>query len=175
VKLHVTHVTWAKENSAPQNDSAFANRRRKAQGLGIKTENMMSQSPIMLAMKRGLKRRCPTCGEAPLFRSYVKVEPICPVCGAANGEHRVDDAASYFTVLLVGHLVIAPMLAFEVLWNAPLAWVLGISIPLVGLVTLAALPFIKGAIVGVLSAQARRARAEAVRPPVSPSAPPPAP
>ena len=122
-------------------------------------------SPLRTAMLRGLKRRCPSCGRAPLFRRYVKVQPVCPACGADNGQFRVDDAASYFTVLIVGHLVIAPMLAVEVLMDAPLGVLLGIAIPAVGLVTLAALPFVKGAVLGALSAQARRARAEAVRPP----------
>lgn len=123
-----------------------------------------SASPTWRAMKRGLRLRCPSCGAAPLYRSYLKVEAICPACGAENGEHRVDDAAAYFTVLIVGHVVVAPMLAFEVLWDAPLGLVLGIALPAVGMVALGALPFIKGAIIGLMSAHARRAKAEAVRP-----------
>ena len=121
-------------------------------------------SPTWRAMKRGLKLRCPSCGNAPLYKSYLKIEPVCPSCGAENGVHRVDDAAAYFTVLIVGHVVVAPMLAFEVVWDAPMALVMGIAIPAVGAVALAGLPFIKGAIVGVLSSHARRAKAEAVRP-----------
>lgn len=128
-------------------------------------------SPTWRAMKQGLRLRCPSCARAPLYRSYLKVAPVCPACGAENGEHRVDDAAAYFTVLIVGHVVVAPMLAFEVLWNASLALVLAIALPAVGLVSLVALPFIKGAILGLMSAHARRARAEAVRP----SSPPPSP
>lgn len=121
-------------------------------------------NPTWRAMKRGLRLRCPSCGKAPLYKSYLKVDPVCPSCGAANGEHRVDDAAAYFTVLIVGHVVVAPMLAFEAIWDASMAMVLGISIPAVGAVALGGLPFIKGAIVGVLSSQTRRAKAEAVRP-----------
>ena len=124
--------------------------------------------PTWRAMKRGLALRCPACGNAPLYRSYLKVTPACPACGAENGEHRVDDAASYFTVLIVGHVVVAPMLAFELLWDAPLALVLGIALPAVGVVALGALPFVKGAIIGAMSAQARRAKAEAVRPATPP-------
>ena len=120
-------------------------------------------SPTWRAMKRGLKLRCPSCGAAPLYKSYLKVDPVCPSCGAENGAHRVDDAAAYFTVLIVGHVVVAPMLAFEAIWNASIALVMGIAIPAVGAVALGSLPFIKGAIVGVLSSHARRARAEAVR------------
>jgi len=84
--------------------------------------------------------------------------------------HRVDDAAAYFTVLIVGHVVVAPMLAFEAIWNASMGLVMGIAIPAVGAVALGSLPFVKGAIVGVLSSHARRAKAEAVRPspPVGP-------
>jgi len=121
-------------------------------------------SPLWRAMKRGLKLRCPSCGSAPLYKSYLKVDPVCPACGAENGAHRVDDAAAYFTVLIVGHVVVAPMLAFEVLWDASMALVLGIALPAVGVVALAALPFVKGGIIGLMSAQERRARAEAVRP-----------
>lgn len=130
-----------------------------------------SASPTWRAMKRGLRLRCPACGNARLYRSYLKVEPVCPACGAANGDHKVDDAASYFTVLTVGHVVVAPMLAIEVLWDAPMWLVLAIALPAVGIVALAGLPFIKGAIVGVMSALDRRSRAEAVRP----SPPPPGP
>jgi len=130
-----------------------------------------SASPTWRAMKRGLKLRCPSCGNAPLYRSYLKVDPICSSCGAANGEFRVDDAASYFTVLIVGHVVVAPMLAFEAIWNASLLLVLGIALPAVGVVALGALPFVKGGIIGVMSAQARRARAEAVRPSTPPTPP----
>jgi len=130
-----------------------------------------SASPTWRAMKRGLRLRCPSCGQKPLYRSYLKVEPVCAGCGAANGEHSVDDAASYFTVLLVGHVVVAPMLAAEVIWDAPMWLVLSIALPAVGLVALAGLPFVKGAIVGVMSALDGRARAEATRP----SPPPPGP
>jgi len=135
-----------------------------------KTGPRDSASPTWRATKRGLALRCPACGGAPLYRSYLKVDPVCPACGAENGEHRVDDAASYFTVLIVGHVVVAPMLAFELLWNASLALVLGIALPAVGIVALGALPFVKGAIVGLMSAHARRAKAEAVRPATPPPA-----
>lgn len=127
-----------------------------------------SASPTWRAMKRGVRMRCPSCGSTPLYRSYLKVQPVCPSCGAANGEFRVDDAASYFTVLIVGHVVVAPMLAFEVIWDASLVLTLAIALPAVGLVTLGGLPFIKGAILGLMSAHDRRARAEAVRPKLPP-------
>jgi uncharacterized protein (DUF983 family) len=141
-------------------------RKTKRRPISPRMENQPfdASSPTWRAMKRGLRLRCPSCGTTPLYRSYLKVDQVCPHCGAANGEHRVDDAAAYFTVLIVGHFVVAPMLAFEAIWDASMALVMGIAIPAVGVVALTSLPFIKGAIVGVLSSQTRRAKAEAVRP-----------
>lgn len=104
------------------------------------------------AVLRGLRRHCPVCDAPTLFQGYLKVRPICPDCGADNGRHRVDDVASYFTVLLVGHLVVAPSLAIPVFWSMPLWASLGVMSLLVVAATLAALPFIKGGVVGALFA-----------------------
>jgi uncharacterized protein (DUF983 family) len=123
-------------------------------------------------MSRGARLRCPRCGEGRLLHRYIKVVSPCTACDEDNGRHRVDDAAPYCTIFLVGHLVIAPMLAIQFLWDVPVGWALAIALPLVVLVTLAGLPFVKGTLLGVLSALDRRARAEAV---VNPSGPPPAP
>ena len=51
------------------------------------------------------------------------------VLGKDARRHRVDDAASYFTVLLVGHLVLAPILLIETLWMMPLWQSLAIVLP----------------------------------------------
>jgi len=114
------------------------------------------------AVRRGLRRRCPHCGEGALFVKYIKVRAHCPVCGEDNARHSVDDAASYTTVLLVGHVLVAPLLAVESFWDMSLALVLALLVPLVAGCTLMALPFIKGGIIGAMSsmAQARRAADE---------------
>ena len=104
------------------------------------------------AMLRGLKRHCPHCDAPTLFQGYLKVRPICPVCGADNGKHRVDDVASYFTVLIIGHLVVAPALAIPFFWTMPLWASMSIMLTAVAGATLAALPFIKGAVLGALFA-----------------------
>ena len=111
-------------------------------------------SPFALRIRRGLIKTCPACGKAPLFKAYLKVEPVCPHCGEDNGQHRVDDAASYFTVLLVGHLVLAPILLIEAFWLMPIWQSLAIVLPLMIAITLIALPYIKGGVLGALSAAA---------------------
>lgn len=98
---------------------------------------------------RGLAGRCPQCGEGRLFSSYLKVVPTCPNCGHQLSQYRSDDGPAYFTILIVGHVVIAPALFTGAVLTWPLATLLTTAIvSLVGL-TLALLPIVKGAFVGV--------------------------
>lgn len=120
----------------------------------------MSKPELMLGLKRGVARRCPNCGEGRLFDGYLKVKTTCEVCGNPNGLYRTDDAAPYFTILVVGHLVIAPMLTLHVYRTWPVEWLLGVMVPLVGVITLALLPFVKGAVLGVLWSLSEVARAK---------------
>ena len=120
-------------------------------------------------MLRGLRCRCPSCGKAPLFYRYLKVEPVCQTCGHDLDSHPSDDGPAYFTVLLVGHLLIVPFLILgaPLIWKAPL-WILVPSTLFVAAtVTLSALPIIKGGVVGltyaldITRADARRHTADA--------------
>jgi len=99
-------------------------------------------------MRRGAAFRCPSCGQGRLFRKYLKVQP-CAACGNDNAAYPADDAPPYFTILLVGHLVIAPLLVFPFMWRMPPELVVGVSLPILTLITLAVLPVVKGAVVGL--------------------------
>ena len=98
---------------------------------------------------RGLARRCPRCGQGKLFRGYLKLVDHCAHCGMALGRIRADDAPPYFTILIVGHVVVFSMLALEQS-AAPPVWVHYTLWPLViaGLTWLL-LPRIKGMVVGM--------------------------
>jgi uncharacterized protein (DUF983 family) len=100
-------------------------------------------------LKRGLLGRCPNCGEGHLFRSYLKVDPTCDACGHENGVYRSDDGPAYFTILIVGHLLIAPLLCFSFIWQTNVALVAAITLPLICAATLILLGFVKGAFIGV--------------------------
>lgn len=106
-------------------------------------------------LSRGAKFRCPNCGEGKLFRAYLKVAPACSACAHDLSRYRADDGPAYATVLLVGHLVIAPMLLFSFVWTMPAWAVLAITLPALLVVTLGALPVVKGAWVGMLWAHAQ--------------------
>ena len=102
-----------------------------------------------LAMWRGLRGTCPQCGLGHLFAKFLKVADICDHCGEELHHHRSDDAPPYFTMFIVGHIVVPAMLVVEKLWAPPLAvhftlW----TVVALGL-TFALMPAVKGAIVGL--------------------------
>lgn len=61
------------------------------------------------ALLRGLRGRCPACGEGKLFQGYLRVSDICSHCNAPLGKIRADDAPPYFTIFIVAHLVVGGM------------------------------------------------------------------
>jgi uncharacterized protein (DUF983 family) len=104
---------------------------------------------VALGLRRGLALRCPGCGQAPLFASYLKPHPQCAVCLLQLDAFRADDAPPYFTILLVGHIVVPGMLLLEKLVHPP-SWVhAALWIPLTLALTLTILPRMKGAVIGV--------------------------
>ena len=105
-------------------------------------------NPVLLGLRRGLRRRCPNCAGGHLFKGYVKVLSPCSACGHDNAQYRADDAGPYFTILLVGHLCIGPMLIFPFIWKSPIWLVLGTTLPAVMILTLLLLPVVKGAVIG---------------------------
>jgi uncharacterized protein (DUF983 family) len=84
-----------------------------------------------------------------MFRRYLKVWDACPNCGEALHHHRADDAPPYFTILVVGHVVIGGVLALERAY-APPGWVhAALWLPLTLILTLVLLSRVKGALIGL--------------------------
>jgi uncharacterized protein (DUF983 family) len=109
----------------------------------------MSQSPAFAtALSRGLRGRCPHCGEGRMFRTYLKVSPACPACGVDLARYPADDGPAYFTILIVGHLVIVPVLFIPWVWQGPTLVTVPVTLGFLAAVTLALLPIVKGAFIG---------------------------
>jgi uncharacterized protein (DUF983 family) len=109
----------------------------------------MSRSKLFTGLGRGLAERCPECGEGALFRRYLKVASPCAACGHDNAQYPSDDAPPYFTILIMGHIVIAPLLLFNFILTWPIGWVIGTTLPAIAILTLLLLPRVKGAVIGV--------------------------
>ena len=107
------------------------------------------ERPLGLAVKRGLAGRCPRCGEGRLFRAYLKVNDACPVCGEDFTPQRADDAPAYITILIVGHFVVAGVVAAEDIWpNSPVLVDAVVWAALAVALSLLILPRVKGALIG---------------------------
>jgi uncharacterized protein (DUF983 family) len=101
------------------------------------------------ALWRGLIGRCPNCGEGHMFRAYLKVVDSCPVCREDLSQQRADDAPPYLTMLIVGHVVVAGVLAADEIWpNSPLWLSFIVWIWVTFVLSLLLLPRVKGALVG---------------------------
>ncbi len=72
--------------------------------------NPGDQRRLWASVRRALRGHCPRCGEAKLFKSYLKQVEACPACGEAWSEVRADDGPAWLTILIVGHLLAPFML-----------------------------------------------------------------
>jgi uncharacterized protein (DUF983 family) len=103
-----------------------------------------------LAVARGLARRCPVCGQTRLFRGYLTVTPRCLACGTELGRVSADDAPPYFTIVVVGHIVIPLLLWTDRAYSPPIWLMSVIFVPLTLVLCVTLLPFIKGGTVGLM-------------------------
>jgi uncharacterized protein (DUF983 family) len=104
---------------------------------------------VWTALKRGLRCRCPRCGEGKLFRAFLKVDDHCPVCGQDFTPHRADDLPAYLVIVLVGHFVVPMILWIETDYSPPVPLQLAIYLPFTLIASLLLLQPVKGAVVAV--------------------------
>jgi uncharacterized protein (DUF983 family) len=108
--------------------------------------------PLVPSIFRGAKGQCPACGQGKLFWKYLKVSGRCEACDEDLARYPADDGPAYLTILVVGHLVVAPLLFFPIVWRANPAYTLPLILIPLAAVTLALLPRIKGGWIGLMYA-----------------------
>lgn len=105
--------------------------------------------PTGQAMRRGAFGKCPACGEGRIFLSYLKVRDHCEHCDAPLHHQRADDGPAYLTVLIVSHLLGPTLLAVFIAYRpSPITMLIGFGIGAIA-ASLALLPLIKGAMIGL--------------------------
>lgn len=107
-------------------------------------------TPLATAIGRGLLGRCPACGESHLFNGFLKVVANCAHCDAPLGLARADDAPPYFTIFVVGHIVIPLMLYVDRVQAPTTTTMAAIFLPLTLFLSVALLRPIKGGTVGLM-------------------------
>jgi uncharacterized protein (DUF983 family) len=108
--------------------------------------------PLVPAVLHGLKGQCPACGRGRLFWKYLKVESRCEACDLDLARYPADDGPAYVTILLTGHLLVAPLMLFPIIWRSNPVYSLPIILSALAVFTLAVLPRVKGGWIGLMYA-----------------------
>jgi len=104
----------------------------------------MTTAPTLL---RGLRGRCPHCGEGRLFARFLKIADQCPHCGEELHHHRADDLPAYLVILLLGHVLVSGVVFVEVEYHPPY-WVhAALWLPLTPALAIGLLQPMKGVVV----------------------------
>lgn len=110
----------------------------------------LEKRPIMPALKSGLMRKCPNCGEGQLFAGYLKVHDHCAVCSQDFTPQRADDGPAWATMLITGHLVPPVILGIYDFYDQPNPFIVGlILVILFTAITLLLLPRVKGGFIAI--------------------------
>ena len=89
-----------------------------------------------LPIGRGLRGRCPRCGEGRLFHGFLSLRPTCERCGLDYGFADAGDGPAVFVILIGGFIVVFAALMTEVVYQPPY-WVhAALWLPLILIVTL---------------------------------------
>ncbi len=105
--------------------------------------------PLGQAMMRGVRGRCPACGEGPVLSGYLTPRAACPSCAEDLSAQRTDDGPAYVTILFVSHLVLPLLLVAYMAWRpSPIALIIGFC-ALAATLSLLMLPRVKGAMIGL--------------------------
>lgn len=111
----------------------------------------MIQAPsLSLLFKRGFQRKCPQCGNSYLFVGYLKTASECPSCQLDFDKIRSDDAPAYFTITIVGHIVIPLLVYLGIHYDISAGLQFLLCSLLTILLTFLMLPRIKGIIMAIL-------------------------
>jgi uncharacterized protein (DUF983 family) len=113
------------------------------------TSQSLPKRDLWQAMARGLRCRCPNCGEGKIFRAFLKVADNCPACKENLSHHRADDLPAYLVIVIVGHIIVPIALWIETNYAPSMLLQLAFYLPFTLVSSLLLLQPVKGAVVGL--------------------------
>jgi len=102
-----------------------------------------------LPIGRGLRGRCPRCGEGRLFQGFLSLRPACERCGLDFSFADAGDGPAVFVILIGGFIVVFAALMTEIFFQPPYWLHAALWLPLILAVTLAPLRMIKGLLIAL--------------------------
>lgn len=109
----------------------------------------LNTTPDTLPIARGLRCRCPRCGEGALFEGFLNLRPRCDKCGLDYGFADAGDGPAVFVILFAGFVVVFAALGVEAMYQPPYWLHAALWLPLILLVTLAPLRPLKGLLIAL--------------------------
>ena len=104
---------------------------------------------LLTSLWRGFRLRCPNCNYGRIFHKYLKVTDTCNTCGEDLHHQRADDAPPYFTIFIVGHIIIPLVLSVELAFKPSYLVHAALWLPSALILTLILLPIVKGGLVAL--------------------------
>jgi uncharacterized protein (DUF983 family) len=102
-----------------------------------------------IPISRGLRGRCPRCGEGRLFQGFLALRPACEKCGLDYSFADAGDGPAVFVILFGGFVVVFAALITEIVYQPPYWLHAALWLPLILIVTLAPLRLIKGLLIAL--------------------------
>jgi uncharacterized protein (DUF983 family) len=109
----------------------------------------VDQSSPRVAVLRGLRGRCPRCGEGKLFGGFLTLAPRCEHCGLDYAFADSADGPAFFVMSISGFIVVFAALAVEVLYQPPFWLHAMLWLPLILITTLLPLRPMKGLLIAL--------------------------
>lgn len=104
---------------------------------------------LLQAIWRGFCNRCPACGAAHLFRTFLKPADLCPACGQDWTHQCADDFPAYIAILIAGHVLVPMVILVDQLVDLPTWSYFAFWLPLAAALVIALLQPAKGGVIAV--------------------------
>ena len=104
---------------------------------------------LRTALLRGIRGRCPRCGEAKLFGKFLKPIAICPRCHHDWSHHRADDMPPYISILITGHVLVPVIIYFGAVSEMSMWQALAICLALASVLMIGLLQPAKGGVIAL--------------------------
>lgn len=108
-----------------------------------------ARRPFTRSIGRGVRHRCPACGDGQLFQGYLKPVSECATCGENLSIIRAEDGPAWLTILLLGPILV-PLALFFTVSSTPRIIILPLVFAAIIAAVLLALPRVKGGFIGAL-------------------------
>ncbi|MAW79765.1 MAG: hypothetical protein CMI63_05970 [Parvularcula sp.] len=109
----------------------------------------MAYYPPVSPYAAGFGGKCPRCGQGKLFEGFLKLAPVCEICGLDYAKADSGDGPAVFVIFIVGFIAVALAFIARFVWYAPIGVALGLSMLFAVVLILALLRPLKATLIAL--------------------------